>query len=88
MSMEVMEKLKSKSIPHPNPYRVSWLQKGQQVSVTEQYLLNFQIRNFNEWVLCDIIEMDACHVLLKRPCLFDRKVSHEGRKNTYEFVKD
>jgi hypothetical protein len=28
VSMEVMEKLKLKSIPHPNPYRVSWLQKG------------------------------------------------------------
>jgi hypothetical protein len=58
------------------------------VTVTEQCLLNFQIRNFKEHVLCDIVEMDACHVLLKRPWLFDRKVSHDGRKNTYEFVKD
>jgi hypothetical protein len=28
VSMEFIEKLKLKGIPHPNPYSVSWLQKG------------------------------------------------------------
>jgi hypothetical protein len=83
-----MEKLKLKGIPHPNLYRVSWLQKGQQVTVTEQCLLSFQIGSFNEQVLCDVIEMDACHVLLGRPWMFDRKVFHDGRENSYEFFKD
>ncbi|MFS7953592.1 hypothetical protein Hanom_Chr07g00620551 [Helianthus anomalus] len=32
--------------------------------------------------------MDACHVLLGRPWLFDRKVVHDGYKNTYSFVED
>jgi hypothetical protein len=67
-----MEKLKLKIIPHPNPYKVSWLKRGQQVTVTEQCLLSFQIGKFSEQVLCDIVEMDACHVLLGRPWLFDR----------------
>jgi hypothetical protein len=57
------------------------------VTVTKQCLLNFQIGNFSEQVLCDVVEMDACHVLLKRPWLFDRKVFHDGRENTYEFTK-
>jgi hypothetical protein len=56
--------------------------------VTEQCLLSFQIGKFSEQVLCDIVEMDACHVLLRRPWLFDRKFFHDGRKNTYEFLKD
>jgi hypothetical protein len=43
------------------------------VTVTEQCLLNFQIGKFSEQVLCDIVEMDACHVLLGRPWLFDIK---------------
>jgi hypothetical protein len=30
VSTEVMEKLKLKIIPHPNPYKVSWLKRGQQ----------------------------------------------------------
>jgi hypothetical protein len=38
-------------------------------------------------VLCDVIEMDACHILLGRPWLFDRQVHHNGKENTYEFKK-
>ena len=32
--------------------------------------------------------MDACHVFLGRPWLFDRSVIHNGRMNTYTFTKD
>ena len=32
--------------------------------------------------------MDACHVLLGRPWLFDRHVTHDGCLNTYSFVMD
>jgi len=32
--------------------------------------------------------MDLCHVLLGRPCQFDRKAIHDGRKNTYTLEKD
>ena len=38
--------------------------------------------------MCDVVEMDACHIFLIRPWLFDRKVNHDGRENTYEFKKD
>jgi hypothetical protein len=58
------------------------------VIVTQQCLLNFQIGNLNEKILCDVVEMEACHILLGRPWLFDRNVSHDGRENTYEFKKD
>ena len=34
---------------------------------------------------CDIIPMDACHILLGRPQLFDRKVVHDGHPGTYTF---
>jgi len=56
--------------------------------MTEQCLLNFQIRNFNEKVLCNVVDMDACHVPFRRPWLFDKKVCHDGRENNYEFTKD
>jgi len=32
--------------------------------------------------------MYACHVLLGRPWLFDRRVFHDGRMNTYTLHKD
>jgi hypothetical protein len=81
VSTEVMGKLKLKGIPHPNLYRVSWLKRGQQATVIEQCLLSFQIGSFNEQVLCDVIEMDACHVFLGRPWMFDRKVFHDDIEN-------
>lgn len=30
--------------------------------------------------------MDACHVLLGRPWMYDRRVEHDGYHNTYSFV--
>ncbi|XP_057831555.2 uncharacterized protein LOC131042247 [Cryptomeria japonica] len=32
--------------------------------------------------------MDACHVLLGRPWQYDRKVMHDGERNTYTFWKE
>jgi hypothetical protein len=38
--------------------------------------------------LCDVIPMDVCHILLRRPWKYDRKVIHDGRKNTYTLEKN
>ncbi|XP_074298391.1 uncharacterized protein LOC141629263 [Silene latifolia] len=35
-------------------------------------------------ILCNVIPMDACHILLGRPWQFDRDVLHRGRCNEYE----
>jgi hypothetical protein len=72
-----------KTNAHPNPYKVSWLQKGHQVLVSQQCQVEFKIRGYRDEILCDVNPMDVCHILLGRPWKFDRKVSHDGRKNTY-----
>ena len=51
----------------------------------EQCQVKFQIGSYQDEVRCDIIEMDACHVLLGRPWKFDREVVHEGKRNVYSF---
>nr|GEX07664.1 hypothetical protein [Tanacetum cinerariifolium] len=33
-------------------------------------------------------KLDACHILLGRPWLYDRRVKHDGYRNTYTFKKD
>ena len=38
VSIEMAEKLELETIAHPNPYKVSWLQKKHQVRVTKQCL--------------------------------------------------
>jgi hypothetical protein len=32
--------------------------------------------------------MDVCHVLLGRPCKYDRNVVYNGRENTFTFEKE
>jgi hypothetical protein len=39
-------------------------------------------------VLCDVVPMDACHILLGRPWQYDRRAFHDGFKNTYSFEKN
>ncbi|XP_074314303.1 uncharacterized protein LOC141649516 [Silene latifolia] len=38
---------------------------------------------YKDEVLCDVIPMDACHLLLGRPWQFDKDVTHHGRSNEY-----
>jgi hypothetical protein len=88
ISIEMVEKLELETIVHPSPYRVSWLQKGHQVNVTKQCLVEFKIGGYKDEILCDVIPMDVCHLLLGRPWKYDRNVVHDGRKNTYTLEKN
>jgi hypothetical protein len=67
---------------------VSWLQKGHHILVNEQCKVKLRIDNYKDEVLCDIIPMDACHILLGRSWKYDRKSIHDGRRNTYCLEKN
>jgi hypothetical protein len=88
VSTEMVEKLELKTTAHPRPYKVSWLQKGHQVMVSQQCQVEFKIGGYKDEILCDVIPMDVCHILLGRPWKYDRKVIHDGRKNTYTLEKN
>jgi hypothetical protein len=88
VSTEIVEKLELETVVHPSPYRVSWLQKGHQVNVTKQCLVEFKIGGYKDEILCDVIPMDVCHLLLVRPWKYDKSVIHDGRKNTYTLEKN
>jgi hypothetical protein len=83
VSTEMVETMELETIEHPSPYRVLWLQKGHQVNVIKQCLVEFKIGGYKDEILCDSIPMDVCHLLLGRPWKYDRNVIHDGRKNTY-----
>jgi hypothetical protein len=88
ISTEMVQNMELEAIEHTSPYRVSWLQKGHQVNVTKQCLVEFKIGGYKDEILYDVIPMDVCHLLLGRTWKYDRNVIHDGRKNTYTLEKN
>jgi hypothetical protein len=84
----MVEKIELDTVAHPSPYKVSWLQKGHQVTITKQCLVEFKIGGYKDKILCDSIPMDVCHLFLGRPWKYDKNGVHDGRKNTYTLEKN
>ncbi|PKI40717.1 hypothetical protein CRG98_038898 [Punica granatum] len=66
-------KLGLHTLKHPRPYKLQWLNESGEVK---------------DEVLYDVVPMQVSHMLLGRPCQFDRHAIHDGYKNRYSFVKD
>ena len=89
VSREMVEKLGLQCEKHPHPYRIAWFKKGNEVTIDKRCLVKFTIGKFyKDEIWCDVIPMDAYHILLGRPWQYDRKVTHDSEKNTYTFWKD
>ena len=89
VSDEMVNKLRLQTEPHPQPYKIQWFQKGNGLKVSKRSLVSFSIgKTYKDEVWCDVVPMDACHLLLGRPWQYDWKVVHNGFKNTYSFMKD
>ena len=78
-SQTLINKLNLPVEVHPTPYIIQWLNQGKGIHVTHRVLLSFSIGNkYEDEIWCDVVPTDACHVLLGRPWLFDRRVMHDG----------
>ncbi|XP_074293285.1 uncharacterized protein LOC141620267 [Silene latifolia] len=49
------------------------------------YKLRWLSKGAEDEILCDVVPMDACHLLLGRPWEFDKNSVHQERSNTYSF---
>ena len=57
--------------------------------MTRRVVVSFSIgEKYHDEIVCDILPMCASHILLGRPWLFDRRMLHDGFRNTYVFQKD
>jgi len=61
------------------------LNDGGNVKVNKQVLVNFSFSKYYDMVLCDIVQMQASHLLFGRPWQYDRRVMHDVVKNRYSF---
>ena len=73
-------------LPHPKPYKLHWLNEDGDLAVNHQVKVKFSIRKYEDSVICDVVHMEACHILLGRPWQFDKKTMHNGLTNEITFT--
>ena len=83
VSLDLVTDLNLKTRPHPHPYKLKWLNNKASRFVKKRCLIQFAIGSFKDKVLCDVLDMTACHVLLGRPWQHDKRTLHNGNTNVY-----
>ncbi|XP_056857361.1 uncharacterized protein LOC130506687, partial [Raphanus sativus] len=84
-SETMVKKLGLETQKHPKPYRLQWLNEKGEMRVSTQVSVPFSIGRYEDEIICDVIPMEASHILLGRPWQFDRKVTHDGFANKHSF---
>jgi hypothetical protein len=80
----IVEKSKSRSIEHQDPCKLQWLNKHNEVKVSQHSIISFSIgNNYKENLWCDVISLHTWS-----PCHFDHRALYDGYANTCTFVKD
>nr|XP_027093640.1 uncharacterized protein LOC113714042 [Coffea arabica] len=85
-SLLMVEKLGLPVIRHPRPYRLQWLNNEGEVRVFRQVKVPFRIGKYENEVTCDVVPMQASHLIFGRPWQYDRDVEFKGKANKYVFT--
>ncbi|XP_074298964.1 uncharacterized protein LOC141629955 [Silene latifolia] len=87
VARDLVDELKLQTKDRVKPYKLHWLNGENGIQVKKQASVSLSLGPYTDEVWCDIIPMNACHILLGRPWQFDRKVEHDGRSNVYSVMK-
>jgi len=52
---------------HPRPFKLQWLSEEGEMIVSKQVEVSLSIRQYNDTILCDVVPMEATHIILGRP---------------------
>ena len=87
VSKKLLDRLQLSTTPHPCSYSIGWIKDDCHQQVTQQCQVQFSIKRYKDTVLCDVLDMNACYILLGCPWQFDVDATHKCKKNIYSFVK-
>ena len=86
ISKDAVKLLNLKIEPHPNPFRVAWV-NDYTLFIAQRCLISIQMGDYKDEIYCNVLPMDVAHVLLGRPWLYDINVTNFGKYNIYSFNK-
>ena len=70
----------------PSPCYMQWMNQSGTLKITHRARVKFSMGNYVDSVDCNVVPMNACHLLLGRPWQYDLDATHGGRSNTYSFI--
>jgi len=82
VSFSLVSKKELKMVPHPSPCKVAWV-NATSMEVNERCLVHVQFATYKDKIWCNVISMDAGHVILGRPWLFDMDITWWGVQHLY-----
>ncbi|GJS54909.1 putative nucleotidyltransferase, ribonuclease H [Tanacetum coccineum] len=86
VSKALVKAFKLPTEPHPSPYQIWWIKKVPTLKVIKTCKVLIAIgKHYNELVTCDVVDIEACHVLLGRPWKHDTDDTLQGKSNMYMF---
>lgn len=88
-SKSLITKIGLKIEKHPSPYKIGWIKKGTETLVTQQCRVTFFMgKCYVDEVVCNVVEIDACHLILDRPRQYDVDATYRCKDNMYVFFKN
>ena len=85
ISTKAVKNLGLATVPHPNPYKVSWIDSTS-IPIKSRCLVQIQLQSYQEKVWCDVLPMGVSSIILGRPWLFDHDATLYGRTNSCSFM--
>jgi hypothetical protein len=79
ISTKVIKRLALPITPHPQPYTIGWLRQRNDLRVSQQCRLSYDIKPFKDEVSFDITPLKVCDVLLGQPYLWKHHDVYDSR---------